>query len=82
MNPYDSDKVESSPEAELEKNRVSRRRFLTAVVTGTAVVTAADGLAAATDVRPKIFAPAGTSAQLEAVLSRYGSEFGRVRRIR
>ncbi len=82
MNSDDANKVNGSLEAWLEETCVSRRRFLSAVVTGTVVVAAADGLAAAGDISPEKPVQANTSAQLEAVLSRYGSEFGHVRRIR
>lgn len=82
MNSDDANEVNGSLEAGLEETCASRRRFLSAVVTGTVVVAAADGLAAAVDISPENSVQANTSAQLEAVLSRYGSEFGHVRRIR
>lgn len=70
-------KVDGTLERWFEETRISRRRFLSSVVTGTVVIAGVDGLAAATTIRSESTVPA---AQLEAVLGRYGSEFGHVRR--
>lgn len=73
-------KVDGTLERWFEETRISRRQFLSSVVTGTVVIAGVDSLAAATTIRSESTVPAATAAQLEAVLGRYGSEFGHVRR--